>query len=329
MIPDPTPVVDLIDAFRRSKAMFTAVSMGIFDRMPATLEALTRDLHADADALERLLDANRGLGFLALEGGVYSNTPVAEVYLRRSSPRRLTGYIHYSDKVLWYLWAHLEDAIHEGSHRWKQAFGFDGPIFEHFFRTEESRREFLVGLHGFGMMSSSKVVAAFDLSRFRRLVDLGGATGHLAMAAVERYPQMTAAVFDLAPVVEMAREFVDGRVDLVAGDFFADVLPAADLYALGQIVHDWSEPKIRLLLGRIHAALPAGGGLLIAERLLAHDKSGPVSTQMQSLNMLVCTEGKERTAAEYEALLREAGFARVDSRHTGSAVDAVLAVKQS
>jgi acetylserotonin N-methyltransferase len=44
--------------------------------------------------------------------------------------------------------------------------------------------------------------------------------------------------------------------------------------------------------------------------------------------MLVCTEGKERNAAEYRAILLEAGFAEVQSRATGSVVDAILATKR-
>ena len=76
-------------------------------------------------------------------------------------------------------------------------------------------------------------------------------------------------------------------------------------------------------------AVPLGAvlGLLIAERLLDEDKSGPTPAQMQSLNMLICTEGKERTLSEYTALLREAGFASVEARRTGTPLDAVLAIK--
>jgi acetylserotonin N-methyltransferase len=96
---------------------------------------------------------------------------------------------------------------------------------------------------------------------------------------------------------------------------------------VGRILHDWSEDKIRFLLSKAFEALPAGGGLLIAERLLADDKAGPVPALMQSLNMLVCTEGRERTLAEYEALLREAGFREVEGRRTGAPLDAVLAAK--
>ncbi len=114
---------------------------------------------------------------------------------------------------------------------------------------------------------------------------------------------------------------------MIAGDFFQDDLPAADLYSLGRILHDWGEERIHLLLRKINAALPPGGGLLIAEKLLDEDKSGPTPAHMQSLNMLVCTEGKERTLSEYAALLREAGFVSVDGRRTGTPLDAVLAIK--
>src|SRR5262249_8466596 len=159
------------------------------------------------------------------------------------------------------------------------------------FRTEDDKREFLMGMHGYGLMSSPKVVAAFDLGRYKRLVDLGGATGHLAIAACRHYPKLRAAVFDLPAAVPLAQEIVGaspvaGRIDILAGDFFADELPEADLYALGRIVHDWSEDKVLTLLKRIFDRLPPGGGLLIAEKLLDDDRSGPVWAQMQNLGML-------------------------------------------
>ena len=67
--------------------------------------------------------------------------------------------------------------------------------------------------------------------------------------------------------------------------------------------------------------------LLIAEKLLQEDRSGPVSTHMQSLNMLVCTEGRERTLSEYTSLLRTAGFGEIRGHVTGAPLDAVLAFK--
>jgi acetylserotonin N-methyltransferase len=333
---DPSVVLDLLEAFRRSKTMFAAVKLGVFDALaagPQSLETLAATLQVNTDGLERLLDACVGLQLLKRSSENYENTPVAATYLTQGSPRRLTGYLNYSNDVMWQLWTHLEDAVREGSHRWQQAYGWDGPIFSHFFKTETARREFLMGMHGFGLISSPHVVGAFDLSRFNRFVDLGGATGHLAIAACQRYPSMRAIVLDLAEAVPLAQEIVGAspvadRIEIVAGDFFTGLLPNGDLYALGRILHDWAEQKIITLLKRLHEHLPPGGGVLIAEKLLLDDKSGPRWAQMQNLNMLTCTEGKERTLGQYEALLKQAGFGEIAACRTPSPLDAVLAIKR-
>jgi len=334
-VPDPAPILDLLEAFRRSKTMFSAVSLGVFDALaggPQTPKTLAAELSTDADALQRLLGACVSLELLRYAGGSYENTAVAAAYLCQKSPRRLTGYINYSNSVMWKLWERLEDAVREGTHRWPQVYGWDGPIFSNFFRSEEARREFLMGMHGFGLITSPQVVSAFDLGRFRCFVDLGGATGHLAVAACQRYPRLQAVVFDLPEAIPLAREVVGesnvaDRVEYAAGDFFVDPLPAGDLYAVGRILHDWSEEKIIKLLRRIYERLPAGGALLVAEKLLLDDHTGPPWAHMQDLNMLTCTEGKERTLVQYAALLRQAGFADVQGRGTSAPLDAVLASK--
>ena len=333
--PDPTPVLDRIEAFRHSKTMFTAVEMGVFDLLhdaPASASALAGKIAAHAGALERLLDGCAALGLLCKQDGVYSNTPAADRYLCAASPHTLAGYIRYSNDVLYAMWGNLADAIREGAPRWRQTFGIEGAIFSGFFRSEAAMRDFLRGMHGFGMLTSPAVAAAFDLSRFRRFADLGGATGHLAIAACERYPQLRAVVFDLPAVTAMTREYVaqsavQDRVEVAPGDFFADELPAADIYAVGRILHDWSDEKVARLLASMYARLPVGGAVLIAEKLLAEDGVGPLAASMQSLNMLVVAEGRERSLSEYRGLLESAGFGQVEGRRTGTPLDAVLGVK--
>src|SRR5580698_10107567 len=171
-LPDPEPVLDIIEAFRRSKTMFAALSMGVFDRLhdsPATADAVARHLNAKTDATGRLLDACAALGLLHKRDGVYSNTPVAAAYLVTTSPHSLYGYILYSDEALYPMWGNLAGAVREGTPRWMQTFGLDGPIFSSFFRTEQAMRDFARGMHGVGMLTSPKVSAAFGLGRFHRL----------------------------------------------------------------------------------------------------------------------------------------------------------------
>jgi acetylserotonin N-methyltransferase len=334
--PDPTPIIDLMDAFRRSKTMFAAVEFGVFDLLaegPLDAGEIAARLGSDPSATVRLLEACAGLNILENRGGLFSNTPEADVYLRRSSPRSLAGYILYSNKALYQCWGNLEDAIRAGTPRWEQTFGGARPIFEHFFSTPEKMRTFMMAMHGLGLSASPAVVRAFDLSGFRTVVDLGAATGHLAIAACEAYPGMRGIAFDMPAIVPFAEECIAAspareRLAVQAGDFFNDELPPADLYALGRILHDWGKEKIRLLLGRIYEALPLNGGLLIAEKLIYEDRSGPVGAHLQSLSMLVVTEGKERSLSEYAALLEQAGFVEAAGRFTGRYLDAVLARKR-
>lgn len=324
---NPSLIPDLLDGFRRSKTLFTAIDLGVFEVTPITAAAFSALAHADPRATELLLDACVALGLLTKANGLYANTPEAETYCKRTSPHTLAGYALYSHNVLWRLWDHLPDAVREGSHRWPQAFNMQGPIFSHFFKTEAAMRTFLSGLHGLGMLSSPQAIAAHDLSRVEHFVDLGGGTGHLALAFLDRHPNARATVFDLPQVIPLTREFTQGRVATIAGDFFNDPLPPADCYAVARILHDWSPPKIERLLTKIHTALPPGGCLLICEMLLNADRTGPASAMMQSLNMLTCTEGQERTAAEYDTLCRAAGFRSTSAITTGSPVDAILALK--
>jgi acetylserotonin O-methyltransferase len=333
--PDPSPVLELISAFRRTQILFTACELKLFDALttPKPCDQLAREHSLNADALGRLLGGCVMLGLLRRDGDGYVNTPAANTYLTSASPDRMLGYINYSNAMLWRLWDNLPDAIREGTHRWKQTYGTDsGSIFKEMYRSEADKREFLLGMHGYGLLSSPVVVNAVDLSRFRTFVDLGGATGHLTAAACRRWPNLSGVVFDLPEVLPLANEMlgqtdVADRVTVIGGDFFTDPLPPGDVYALGRIVHDWTEPKIHTLLARIHQALPAGGMVFIAEKVLHDDKAGPDWAVTQSLNMLLVTEGKERTLAEYARLLEAAGFREVVVRRTTAPLDVVTAVK--
>ncbi|KAL2769050.1 acetylserotonin O-methyltransferase isoform 1, partial [Daubentonia madagascariensis] len=108
-------------------------------------------------------------------------------------------------------------------------------------------------------------------------------------------------------------------------DFFKDPLPEADLYILARILHDWTDEKCSHLLQRIRHTCKPGGGVLVVESLLDEDRRGPLTTQLYSLNMLVQTEGQERTPTQYRTLLSSAGFQGFQFKKTGAIYDAILA----
>lgn len=320
---DPEQIVELVDGFQRSQIVIAAVQLGIFDgKRPPAAE------------LERLLEACVSLGFLKKNGGEYVNTVLADEYLRSSSPQSLAGYIRVAGASLYPRWGELEHAVIDGVEQ-GNPFQIRSLLNRAFRRLKDSRprpdlnREFNAAMHGLGMLSSPAIAQAFDLSGFRSLVDLGGATGHLALAIGDRYPEMKLAVFERPHVIRVAGEYTHGRVALYPGDLLTDPLPPADLYSLGKVLHNHNEANCRLMLKRIYQALPRTGALLVAERVLDDDRSGPVHVHVSSMNMLVATKGREHTFPEYRDLLQEAGFTDVRFKKTGALVDAILASKRA
>ncbi|XP_056146024.1 acetylserotonin O-methyltransferase [Lampris incognitus] len=332
-----------MEGFLISKTLFTACELGVFDLLLASQDPLSAQQIAQAagaslDGTKRLLAACTGLELLSAhcqDGGqvVYSNTEQARVYLTRASPLSLQPSIQYSSRTIYLCWHYLTDAVREGRNQYEKAFGVSSKdLFQALYRSDEEMMKFMQLMNSIWNICGRDVVTAFDLSPFRSIYDLGGCSGALAKQCTSAYPECTVTIFDLPKVVQMSREhFVTSdnqRIGFHEGDFFKDCLPEADLYILARILHDWTDQCCLELLTRVYQACKPGGAVLLVEALLYEDSSGPLTAQLYSLNMLVQTEGRERTASEYTALLTAAGFAHIHVRHTGKIYDAVLGRKE-
>jgi hypothetical protein len=124
----------------------------------------------------------------------------------------------------------------------------------------------------------------------------------------------------------LEREGVAGRVERVAGDFFASV-PRADAYVLKHIIHDWDDERAAAILRSVNAAMGPDARVLIVETVVP-EGNGPHYSKLLDLEMLVSPGGIERTAEEYAALLASAGLRLsrvVPTRSPFSVVEAVRA----
>lgn len=123
----------------------------------------------------------------------------------------LAGYVQHSD-MLYKLWGELQSAVLTGSNCWQAAFGRNSTnVFESLYHDEAAVLRFMRGMEGFSRLSAQPILQAFDLSGFNTLVDLGGATGALAIAACSLYPTLKAIVVDLAHVVDKAQAHFGSR----------------------------------------------------------------------------------------------------------------------
>ncbi|XP_075855274.1 acetylserotonin O-methyltransferase [Microcebus murinus] len=327
------------NGFMVSQVLFAACELGVFDLLaqapgPLDSAAAASRLGCSPHGTELLLDTCAALKLLKVEvrGGraFYRNSELSSTYLASGSPTCQRNMLLYMARTTYRCWAHLAEAVREGKNRYLQVFGVPSEeLFSAIYRSDAERLRFTRGLQEVWSVAGRSVLAAFDLSPFPLVCDLGGGSGALARECASLYPGCQVTVFDIPEVVRAAREHgafpAEGRVGFREGDFFQDPLPEADLYILARVLHDWADEKCSRLLQRVWHACRPGGGLLVVESLLDEDGRGPLTTQLYSLNMLVQTEGRERTSSQYRALLASAGFHGFQFKKTGGIYDAILA----
>lgn len=318
---DDRPIWDVCFAIYGYPAVFIAHHLKLFPLLaekPRTLAQVCEALKIARRPAEAILTVCASLGLLKLQDGRYSLAPVAEEYLLESSATYFGWYLdlliaNYSVCSF----ESLKKAVLTNS---PQAYG-GGDIFKTHEERAEAARTFTRGMHSISMASALAWPEAIDLSRHRLLLDVGGGSGAHSIGATLRWSNLEAAVFDLAPVCEVAQEFIarhglQGRVRTHAGDMWNNPFPPADLHFYSYIYHDWPPEKCRFLTQKSFDSLERGGRIIIHEMLYNDEKTGPFPIAAFSVIMLGWTEGEQYSGSELSAMLTEAGFTDIQAKPT-------------
>ena len=316
----PLPLMQLTTGFWAFKTLAAAHEFDLFSRLSGTTGTTAGEL-ADALAIKErpadmLLTGCASLGLLEKNGSrSYINSPIAEEFLVRGKPSYFGGWVRMLDQRLYPGWGRLAEAIRTNRPTtWdpdRQDSLFDG-------EDPELLAVFWEAMHSLSTFTARALGRAVDLSGTRRLLDVGGGSAAFDIELCRLYPNLTATVFELPRVAEIAAGKVEQarlaeRIGTVAGDFFAQpALPGGhDAILLSMILHDWAEDRCRAILRKCWASLPSGGQVIIAELLVDDERTGPPAAALMSLNMLVETEGRNYTPAEYGAWLGDLGFQEI------------------
>jgi SAM-dependent methyltransferase len=168
-----------------------------------------------------------------------------------------------------------------------------------------------------GAFLGPALAAKLDCSRHHRLLDIAGGSGVYACAIVARHPHLCACVLEKTPVDRLTRRSLEtrgfaDRVEVLVGDMFAEALPVGfDLHLFSNVLHDWDHGRVRQLLAKSAAALPAGGRVIIHDAHINADKTGPLPVAAYSALLMTITEGKCYSEKEMAGYLAEAGFGDV------------------
>lgn len=331
--PGRTPsreLVDLVTGYWVSQAVVAAARLGVADQLthrPRSVPDLARATGTQPAALHRLLRALASVGvFQEGEDGRFGLTPAAAL-LRSDTPGSLRSFAMLQE-YQYQAWAEVMHSLRTGETAFARVFG--KPLFGWLANNAEASAVFDAAMRGMTAQVSAAVASVYDFGRLGSVVDVGGGSGELLVRLLTAYPKLRGILFDQQHVAasaggRIAAAGLQDRCEVRSGDFFEEVPPGADAYVLKWILHDWDDGDAVRVLTRCREAMDASARLLVVEAVLpAGNEFAP--QKWVDLTMLVVTGGRERTQAEYEALLALAGLRLTSIAATDSEMSVLEAV---
>lgn len=301
----------MTNGYWSTQIIYVAAKLGIADLLengPQSIDALARATQTHAPSLYRLMRALAGLGvFVENEDEAYATTTLGRC-LVSGSPGALRARAILNGEDWYRGWGGLLHSVRTGETAFDHIAGM--PFFDHLAANPETASTFNEAMASATEGAARAVADAYDFSRCRIIVDLGGGTGAFLAGILKANPQARGVLFDRPSVVAAAalllsRAGVADRCDVVGGDFFEAVPSGGDLYILSWIIHDWDDDRSVAILKNCRRAMSGDERLLVIEQVVPPGNQ-PSLSKLYDLHMLALSGGRERREDEYRALLAAA-----------------------
>jgi O-methyltransferase/methyltransferase family protein len=309
----PAALFQMATGYWVSQAIYVAAKLGIADLLkdgPQSCVTLSAATGVDAPSLFRLMRALASVGvFSHAHGDYFALSGLAES-LGTDAPASLRSMVITIGEIHYQACGNLLHSIQTGSPAFDNAFG--ASLFEYLRQNVEAADAFNQGMGNVASMLAYAVLTAYDFAGISSIVDVGGGQGELLEKILRFNPDMKGTVFDTASTIERANQQHrnngwGGRCSYVSGDFFHTVPQGADAYLLCGVIHDWDDNHAITILGNCRRAMSKNSKVLLVD-MVVPDTNVNCFSKLLDLNMLVMTGGRERTKAEFCALLDAAGY---------------------
>lgn len=310
--PNPRPplLFQMATAYWVSQAIYVAAKLGIADLLadgPQSTAALAAATRSDGGSLFRLLRALSSVGVLSQVGkDQFALARLAE-HLRSDVPGSLREIVITLGEIHYQACGGLLHAVRTGSPAFNQVFGAN--LFDYLQRNPDASEAFDRGMTNLSSLLAHAILLAYDFSGISSIIDVGGGEGELLRRILALNPGLRGMVFDLPNAIQLMKDASSDRArcSYVAGNFFESVPEGADAYLLCGVVHDWDDDRAVTVLRKCRSAMASNGRLLIVD-MIVPETASPSFSKLLDLNMMVMTGGRERTKAEFQALLDAADY---------------------
>lgn len=335
----PARIMETGMAFWPAKVLLSAVELELFTKLGASFmtgRELQDALHLHPRANPDFFDTLVALRFLERDGSGaearYRNTGETALFLDRSSPQFIGGFLEMANARLYRFWGDLSDALRTGKPQ-NEIKSTGSPMFAELYSKPDRLEQFMDAMSGISAGNFQAFAEKFDFSRYQTVCDVGGATGQLSMIVARQHPHLRFTSTDLPAATLIAERKIaaaglSDRVTAKAVDFLVEPLPKADVITMGMILHDWNLEKKMHLIRAAYDALPPGGAFVVVENLIDDARRENAFGLMMSLNMLIeFGDAFDFTAADFFGWCREVGFSRTEVIPLGGPASAGVAYK--
>ncbi len=278
---------------------------------PMTGGALAEALGANPASLLRYLRACASLDLLRQHGpDLFALGPLGE-YLRSDS-NSIRGFVMgMTSPVATRSWERLRDGVLTGKTVLNDVLGMD--VWEWALKNPDELAVLQDQWKDMSIVTANALVQHYDLSGYRRIVDIGANLGFSTSILMHAAPQASFVLMDQPLMIAMAEELlaeagITERVEFVGGDFFQAVPEGGDLYLLKGVLLDITDEQVVQVLENCHRAAAPGSRLLSLEGLIPADRPAPATVHISDLHMLLTLGGRYRMESESEQLFRRAGY---------------------
>jgi len=328
--PAAEKVSQMIRGYWFSQIVGTLAQLKIPDRLangPLSSDDLAKEIACDPEATYRLLRASASIDVVsAMNDGRFGLTPLGEI-LRSNVPGSMReSAIALTAPSHWLPWGRLVEAVRQGMRQTPAALGLE--LFDFYAENPDQGSAFTGAMSNLSAAVAEELAQVLDTAAAEHVVDVGGASGTIVAALLERNAALHGTILELGHVVPQARRAVaelglSSRCQVLEGDFFKSV-PEADIHILKYIIHDWDDEQSIRILSNCARALRSNGRVILVERVLPED-GRPGYAPLADLNMLVLLPGRERTAKQYAKLFEAAGLRLDRVIETASAMQIIEA----
>ena len=308
-------LLQMIQGFWVSQMIYVAARLGIADLVadgPKSSAELATITSTHAPTLYRVLRTLASLGVFAEDDrGRFSMTALAEP-LRSGVPDSIRNWAIFNGGMQeWRSWEQLLYSVQTGEAAFPHVWGQQN--WEYRTHNPEANEVFNRAMTSASFRRIGPVMAAYDFSGIDTIVDVGGGHGAFITAILQKYPAMHGILFDLPHVAAGAKSKlqeagVADRCEIATGSFLDSIPGGGDAYLFSKVIHDWDDDKANEILKNCRQAMASHGKILLVEAVIPPGNT-PHIGKLIDINMLVVNDGgRERTEAEFRALLAAAGF---------------------